>query len=291
MTTIPGEQPPTRTDKPQAISNLSVRVLTALVTLPIALYAAYVGGLLLTIVVGVVSAVGALEFYVFAQGRQMQGSALLGMPMVIGVVLAFHFQNNALWLLTLALGLAVTFILETLRHPNDLRRTLWQVATTMAGVVYIAFPASFIIVMRAIEPDGLMWLLLVFAATWGTDTFAYLGGRLFGRTKLAPVLSPKKTLEGAVVGILGGIVPCFTILALNHKVSLSTLIVISIAPLVAITGDLFESALKRFFNVKDSHIHGLNLFPGHGGVLDRVDSLLWVSTLFYGYLMLIGAGA
>lgn len=288
MTTIHGEQPPS-TEQPQ-LSNLSVRLFTAFVTLPIALFAAYQGGWPLALVVAAVATVAALEFYVFASGRQMQGSALTGIPMVLCVVLAFQLNNHSLWLAGLAVGSGLTFALETLRHPHDTPRTLWQVGSTLAGVFYIAFPASFVIPVRAIQPDshGLMWLLVIFAITWGTDTFAYLAGRMFGKTKLAPLLSPKKTVEGAVGGVIGGAIPALVILHLNQQVTPPTLLVVCIGPLVAITGDLFESALKRFFNVKDSHIHGLNIFPGHGGVLDRIDSLLWVSALFYAYLVLSG---
>jgi phosphatidate cytidylyltransferase len=208
--------------------------------------------------------------------------------MTLAVVIAFHFRENALWVAALGIGALVTLILETLRHPNDLRRSLWQVATTLAGVIYVAFPASFLVAIRAL-PDGFAWLLVMFASTWGTDTFAYFGGRVFGKTKLAPVLSPKKTVEGAIIGIIGGVIPAAVFLMLFGKLSGTTLILIGLAPLVAISGDLFESAIKRFFQVKDSHITGLNIFPGHGGVLDRVDSLIWVSTLFYAYLMLTGA--
>jgi phosphatidate cytidylyltransferase len=158
--------------------------------------------------------------------------------------------------------------------------------TTLAGVIYVAFPAS---LSSPFAPSsrirGLTWLILVFAVTWGADSFAYLGGRYFGRTKLAPALSPKKTVEGAVVGVIGGIVPAALILMVTGKLSAGTLVLIGLGPL-AIAGDLFgsvsASSRSGFARRRSEHL------SGHGGVLDRVDSLLWVTTLFYGFLALGG---
>jgi phosphatidate cytidylyltransferase len=288
MTTLPGDPSSDMGPKLQ-LSNLSVRVITSIILLPIVGAVTYIGGLPLTILIAVITGIGVLEFYVFAAGRQMQGSAIIGVPMAVVVVAAFHFQENALWIAALVIGGAATFILETVRHPHDARRSLWQMLATLAGVLYVALPASFLIAIRGL-PDGLVWLLVIFASTWGTDSFAYLGGRFFGKTKLAPLLSPKKTVEGAIIGIVGGLIPPGIILLISGKFSLTTLILIGLAPFAAILGDLFESAIKRKFEVKDSHITGLNIFPGHGGVLDRVDSLIWVATLFYLFLIILGVG-
>lgn len=284
MTTIPGEQPAQPTEK--LPSNLTQRILTSVVLLPIVLIATILGGVPFTLMAGSLACVGVAEFYLLAQKREVQGSTLIGVPVSALVMLAFHFQDNRLWIGALVAGAAITFILETIRHPNDLRRSLLQVLMTLAGVFYVAFPTGFLIGLRAL-PDGLMWILLVFALTWGTDSFAYIGGRLWGRTKLAPHISPKKTREGAVVGIFGGMVPGILILLAAGKFSLPLLILVILGPLFAILGDLVESWLKRLFDVKDSHIVGFNILPGHGGVLDRVDALILVSALCYIYLHLL----
>ena len=102
---------------------------------------------------------------------------------------------------------------------------------------------------------------MILCVTWGTDTFAYIGGRLWGKTKLAPKLSPKKTVEGAIVGAIGGITGALILLAYTHTISPGSLIFVLLAPLVAIAGDLVESALKRFFGVKNSHIDGWIFCP------------------------------
>jgi phosphatidate cytidylyltransferase len=128
--------------------------------------------------------------------------------------------------------------------------------------------------------------MLIFALTWGTDSLAYIGGRLWGKTLLAPHISPKKTREGALVGIIGGIVPGILILLASDKLTVPLVLLVAVGPFIAILGDLVESGLKRAFGVKDSHIYGLNILPGHGGVLDRVDALILVTFFCYVYLHL-----
>ncbi len=270
------------------LPNMAVRVITALVLLPVILFGSFVGGWLFTIMVMLLTAIASMEFYYMETGREAQGSALTGVPMALIINLAAMLNQAMLGVAALGIGLALTTALETARHPRRPKRTILQVLSTLGATLYIAFPMSFLIAIRNIPLTGIIWLFVIYAVTWGTDTFAYLGGRAIGRTKLAPLLSPKKTVEGAIIGIIGGIIPSLIILYASHLLSVPSLIAVCIGPFVAIMGDLFESALKRFFQVKDSRIRGLNLFPGHGGVLDRIDALLWVITLFYIFLTLTG---
>jgi phosphatidate cytidylyltransferase len=254
--------------------------------LPFVLLATVLGGLPFTILAGSLACVGVAEFYLLAQNRQVQGSTLIGVPMSALIMLAFHLQNELLGIGALVVGVVLTFTLETIRHPNDLRRSVMQVVMTLGGVLYLSIPTGFLIRLRA-EADGLVWILLIFALTWGTDTLAYIGGRLWGKTKLAPQISPKKTLEGALVGIIGGMVSGLLILVVSQKFTPALIPLLAVGPIVAILGDLVESGLKRAFGVKDSHIVGLNILPGHGGVLDRVDALILVATFSYVYLHLM----
>jgi phosphatidate cytidylyltransferase len=122
----------------------------------------------------------------------------------------------------------------------------------------------------------------------GSDTAAYFFGRWFGRTPLAPSISPKKTVEGMISGLLVGAVLAGIDLALIGRLTWATLGILAIGPILAVLGDLAESALKRRYNIKDSHLAGLDIIPGHGGVLDRVDSLLFVVPFVVGYLALTG---
>jgi phosphatidate cytidylyltransferase len=269
------------------LSNVAQRVITAAVVGPLVVIAVLIGGLAFTLVVTVFALVGLLEFYMLARDRPSQGSALVGVPTMLLVVLAFHFGQPAFSLIILALCAVVTFCLEMIRNRADVRRNFLQVGMTLAGVLYLGFPSGFLVGLRGL-PNGGLWILVILCVTWGTDTFAYVGGRLWGKTKLAPKLSPKKTVEGAIVGVIGGIVPALILLAYTDTISAGTLVFVVLGPLVAIFGDLFESALKRFFNVKDSHIDGLDLLPGHGGILDRTDALLLVATFAYFAFMLLG---
>lgn len=284
MTTLPGEQ----STQPQGklTSNLTQRIITAVIVLPFVLIAAVLGGLPFTLLAGSLACVGVAEFYLLAQKRQVQGSTLIGVPTSVVLLLAFHLQSHLLSIASVLIGAALTFALETIRHPNDLRRSLMQVIMTLGGVLYLCIPTGFLILLRA-EADGLVWILLIFALTWGTDTFAYIGGRLWGKTKLAPQISPKKTLEGALVGVIGGIGSGLLILVVSSKFIPALIPLLAVGPVFAILGDLVESGLKRAFGVKDSHIVGLNILPGHGGVLDRVDALILVATFSYIYLHLM----
>ena len=268
------------------LSNVAQRVITAAVVGPLVVIAVLAGGLAFTLVVLGFAIIGILEFYHLAHDRPSQGSALVGVPTMTLVVLAFHFGQPALALLALALGAVVTFILEMVRHSTDVRRSLIQAGMTVLGVLYLGFPSGFLVSLRG-EPNGVLWILVILCVTWGTDTFAYIGGRLWGKTKLAPKLSPKKTVEGAIVGAIGGIAGALLLLSYTHTISAASLIFVLLAPLVAIAGDLMESALKRFFGVKNSHIERLDILPGHGGILDRTDALLLVAVFAYVVLMLL----
>lgn len=148
------------------------------------------------------------------------------------------------------------------------------------GFLFIAVTVSHLVLIRE---AGTGWVMFVLVLIWTNDTFAYYGGRLFGSHKLAPMISPGKTVEGAIAGIVSGITPAFF---LNAGFSLGLggleVVFISIALGIAgIIGDLSESLVKRGAGVKDSGW----IMPGHGGLLDRIDSLLFAVPAFYYYLV------
>lgn len=272
---------------PAELSNFSQRIVTGVVLIPLALLVTYLGGWVMFGVLVAIIAIGLLEFYHMEQQRYQSGNALLGIACSAVIMIGFQGANG--WLIAGALlgGAALTFLLELMRG-HTWRQGLFRILTTLGGVVYLAMPAGCLLLIRAIPEDGLWWTYAIYLATWGNDSMAYFVGRQWGRTPLAPKLSPKKTVEGAIGGVIGGITLPLLLLLLVHLESLSALVLLAIAPFVGIWGDLFESALKRYFGLKDSGLQGLNLFPGHGGVLDRLDSLLAVTLLFFGYLLLIG---
>jgi len=270
------------------LTNFQVRVITAIILLPIVVIASLLGGIWFLLMMLPVMSVGMLEFYVMEKDTTMQGSSLTGIPIGIVITIAFFFNMTWVWQVALLVCVILTLILEMLRQPKQFRRALAQVGITLCGILYIAFPMTFLASVRNITPDGLVWVFVIYAITWGTDTFAYLSGRAFGKTKLAPLISPNKTVEGAIGGILGAWIPAFLILIVSGIFQPLLIPIILIGPFLAVGGDLFESALKRFFKIKDSYVKGFNIFPGHGGVLDRIDGLLWVATGVFLYLYIIG---
>ncbi|MDZ4763200.1 MAG: phosphatidate cytidylyltransferase [Chloroflexota bacterium] len=287
MASLPNRAP---APKKWFLTNLGQRLLTAVILLPLVLGLTLIGGWGFTGLVTTLCLIGTLEFYVLAHDRPIQGSALIGLPMALVVLLSFQWREDRLAWLALVTGAAITFGLEMLRHPSNLRRSLIQAGMTLAGVLYVAVPGGFLIGLRG-EPNGLLWVTLVFGMTWGTDTFAYIGGRLWGKHPLAPIISPKKTVEGAVVGVLGGTIPATLLLLAANAWTPALVPLIVTAPFAAILGDLMESGLKRVFNVKDSHVRGFDIFPGHGGVLDRIDGLIWVAALTYFTIIIFRIGA
>jgi len=156
------------------------------------------------------------------------------------------------------------------------------------GIVYIAVPLSYLIVLRDL-PSGGRWVMFLLTIIWLNDTCAFAAGKTIGRTKLCPEISPKKTVEGAVAGLAGGMLAGYAFnfffnpgpagglpFSVTEILGLSLLI-----GAVGIIGDLAESLLKRSANVKDSG----TIIPGHGGVLDRIDSLIFTIPLLYYYLI------
>lgn len=266
----------------QNMSNLAIRLITALIGGPLVLAVAYVGGWLFVGVVAALAAVALLEFYVLGRDRQTPGNAVVGVPTVLAMLITFQAGMDALLVVLLPVAAVTAYGVEYLRRtPPELR--LYRVLATVAGLVYVGLPSAFLIGVRAL-PDGLNWLVLVFLLTWGTDTFAYVGGRLWGKHLLAPRISPKKTVEGAVVGLTGGFICGLVWAVATGLLTPSVLPLLVLSPPAAVLGDLFESRIKRFFHAGDSHLAGFNIIPGHGGVLDRIDSLIWVVTLAFAYL-------
>ncbi|PJF22727.1 MAG: hypothetical protein CUN56_04540 [Phototrophicales bacterium] len=281
-------QAETQIDQPknQSSGNLRTRLITAVVLIPISLLGMYVGGALWLVMMTAIAIIGILEFFTLERGSEIQGSTIIGLPSLLLVLMGFYTQSNTLIFSAILLCVVATFILETARHPQKIRQSLMQVGSTLLGICYLGFPLGFLIAISHWE-SRFVWLVVIFSLTWGCDTFAYFGGRLWGKRKLAPKLSPKKTVEGAIVGSIGGFIPALLFLTLGGEFSWSAMLMLAIAPIMAILGDLFESGMKRAFNVKDSHIAGLNVIPGHGGVLDRIDSLLAVALFCYLWIVLL----
>lgn len=268
------------------LSNLKQRLLTSLVLGPLIVVSLLIGGALWALVGLVFSLIGLEEFYTVCRAKDVRAVEWAGLACGAALIGGFYTSSALLALGALACAFIIPFGAAVMQH-HTVDMALRRAQLTASGVAYVAAPLGMLIALRAGE-NGMWWLLTLFCISAGTDTFAYFGGRLWGKRKLAPTVSPGKTVEGAVIGAAGGFALALLALWAGGNWSMAAVVMLAFGPTVAILGDLFESALKRHYHVKDSHLAHLNLLPGHGGVLDRIDSALFIAV--YGYVWLIVGG-
>lgn len=265
--------------KPFRLSNMTQRIVTGLILIPIVLAFVLAGGWWYAGQIALGAVIAVLEFCRLGQSEAQRGSRVVAVGMSALVLLAFFLGSPPLVLVGLV-GVGFGAALALARWRHDWRTSLGKALMTAAAILYIGFPAGLLVAIRLL-PNGLMWTLVIFGVSAGTDSFAYFGGRLFGKTRLAPAISPTKTVEGALSGIMGGAVVGAIMLLLTGGLSPLYLAIVAAAALVAVGGDLLESSIKRAFRAKDSHLRGFDILPGHGGVLDRIDALIVVAVFCY----------
>jgi len=267
------------------VSELTRRILFAVIAAPASIAIVYIGDWALTILLSVLAALAAWELFRIAQATGSFPFDLAGIGLAALFPIAVHAQRRGVYNLSLTLIVAMVLLLFAsaiwLRGPSG--KPLSSVAITAFGVMYASL-FSYIYLLRYHDyavgaGAGTILVLLPVLLTWVTDIGAYIFGRTFGRRKLIPSISPGKTVEGAIGGLGTAVVIClvyvrfvlmpYAQLGLTIQGAVLFAIVVSVA---AQTGDLAESLLKREARVKDSS----NIIPGHGGVLDRFDSLLFV---------------
>ena len=265
---------------------LAQRLITAAAGIPIIITVVVIGGEIYTGVAALILVLAAVEFVAALEPlidpalprRRVWRPRLHALPAVIGVVIIVLESDNAEldnWTgaVVVAFGLAFAVMLMP-----DAQTALRSWLVTIAAVAYIGILGSYLVLLRDLDSDG-YWLLLAVLGTWATDTFAYATGKLIGRHKMAPRISPGKTWEGTIGGLVGGFA---AVVALNWPLDLSmtygeAALIGALLPAAAIIADLGESMIKRGAGVKDTS----DLVPGHGGFLDRLDSLLFTVPLVY----------
>ncbi len=272
------------------------RTITAAVGIPIILALILIGDEVYTAAVAAILALAALEFFTATDPEnalpahprlrptiralhQQRPSAFLGAAIVALTPVAVDTGFDE-WTGALALAVAGTFLFLIIRADpeNGLRDWLWVIG----GVAYVGFLGSHLVLVRDLDSDG-DWAILAVFSTFAADTSAYFAGRAFGRVRITPQISPGKTLEGTLAGLGGGFA---AVLALNWITGLEVeaIEIVPLAvllPVVAMIGDLAESLIKRGGGVKDAG----DLVPGHGGFLDRLDSILFTAPLVYYYVI------
>lgn len=261
---------------------LSRRLLTAVVGVPVAVGGIWVGDWVLAVLVGVVVAFAMWEFYSLMDRAGYIPSREAGMAAGLAFVGLAHFGEHR-WMPALLAALMLYALSVQLGERRG--RAMPNAAGTVLGALYVGYFAAHLILLRRL-PDGLALTLLVLAAVWVGDAAAYFVGRTVGRRKLLAEVSPRKTVEGAVGGLLAAAVGA---LAVGWAAGLPPEVAVLgglVCGLASQAGDLWESAIKREAGVKDSG----NSLPGHGGFLDRFDGLLFAGVVGY-YVFGLWTGA
>jgi phosphatidate cytidylyltransferase len=250
------------------------RLITAAIAIPLALLVTiFAPDWLFALIAGVVSALMLHEYLSMTatSGRHRPGHWFL----IPGALVTTSFIGGSSWVVA-SLLLATLCLTTSAVFVADTASAVGRVSSGLSGVVYCSFLLGFVVLLSR---DS---LLMLFSVIWAGDTAAYYGGRAFGRHPLAPRVSPKKTVEGAVAGMVGSVVVGTVVGWWRLGEPWLNLAGISAVTAVAgQVGDLAESALKRGAGIKDSS----SILPGHGGILDRLDSLLFAAPVFYWLFM------
>ena len=272
---------------------MKTRILTAVVALPILIasivlpsYVPETVWLFVAIAIFAIAA-GLFEFFSLTKKLELKADAAIAYLGATALTVAFIFDAPAtdpnLLMMTLAGFIIVVLITQTFRFQKDFSKMLGGAGVTILGVLYLAFLGGFLIAMRVgFEGQTFLSTHLLgyfFLVLMGSDTGAYFVGRAFGKHKLAPGISPGKTVEGLIGGLIaaaafGALATFWFFRELPYYFSIPLAVAMAA---VGVLGDLAESAMKRGSKTKDA----ANILPGHGGLLDRLDSLLLNAPILY----------
>lgn len=266
-------------------SGLGARLLVTAIFVPCLWVITKRGDAHFLVVVSLMVVSGLYEFYRLLEHKGFEPAKLVGMGCGVAITGYAYFRTGIYGNFLLAAALVLLMTVELTRRSVE--QAVIHISTTIFGVLYVGWLGSHLILLRELPrlagldyALGADFVYLVVFMTWSCDSGAYLVGRAFGRTPLFPSVSPKKSREGAV----GGVAFALTAAYLSHLTFASdfldlqaALLLGLLAALAGMTGDLVESLMKRDMEVKDS----ASLLPGHGGALDRFDSLFFAAPLLY----------
>jgi phosphatidate cytidylyltransferase len=267
---------------------LRSRILVVVILLPIGLAIITVGGWVFAAFVALILGIAGWEYARLFRVRDVLPAVPLVIAAAASLPLARMFNgfDSAPWAISLVILVGMAYHLVDFERGRDQAAT--DFSATVTGALYLGWLGAYLVSLRNL-PQGTWWLLLVLPSVWLADSGAYFIGRAFGRRKLSPRLSPKKTWEGYLGGILIGIFGTSGLVYLwqlwaGPEFSITPLqgallgLLLGIFPTL---GDLGESMIKRQAGMKDSS----NLLPGHGGVFDRIDSWLWAGVIGYYFIV------
>ena len=263
------------------MTNALSRLLVAVAGIPLVLGLVYLGGWWVFGLAAVAATIALHEFWLLARPLSPLAPAgyVGGLLALVGAEL-----GGVTWMVGGVLTtLALAFLLKGISGARQTPTA--SISATLMGAVWIGFGLAFVILLRHSPDHGRLAAITLMVAVWGGDTFAYAGGRLLGRHKLAPMTSPGKTWEGFIFGTIATIFIVFVALYKQHYLTVTQSIVLgAVLAIASPLGDLFESLLKRDMKVKDTG----RLLGGHGGVLDRTDALLFAAPAAYFCILAFG---
>ncbi len=265
-------------------SSLAGRLLAAAIFLPCFFIIAHRGGIYYLILVDLIIMFGLFEFYKMMEAKGLRPYKWIGLLSGAALPWYLFFRQGIYANVLLTLTFIAVMIAELLRR--DKGHAVYHISVTIFGVLYVAWLGSHLMLLRELPiiagldySFGYTFVIIVFALTWSYDTGAYTFGRLFGRHKLFPAISPGKTVEGAIGGTFLSIAGILIVRqVMDTRLGIVEAVVLAVAAsIIGQLGDLVESMIKRDAKIKDS----ASSIPGHGGILDRFDSLLFTAPLIY----------
>ena len=280
------------------VSSLAQRWLTALIAMPVVLVFVWFGGWWACLATAVVVVVCCLEFHTMLLHIGQRPLIWISLGLSLLFLVSAMLPQQRLLILEIGIGASILLSFPIFFWRKKMEGTLVDWALTLVIAFYIGWPMSLLLLLRGFEPAvihlasgdwlylprGVWWLVTIFAGVWLFDAAAFFSGRYFGRHKLAPLISPAKTWEGVIGGLIACVIACLvtTMVPLGVPWYLSILLAVLIGG-AATLGDLSESLIKRQTHVKDSG----QIMPGHGGMLDRMDSILFAIIVVYIFAQLI----
>lgn len=252
------------------MKDLSKRVFSGLIGFFLLLFIVYKGGMLLNFSIYIVAIIGIRELYKAFEKINITPNYIIGYLGSTGLFFAFIYNQS---LLNLVLTLSIIICLSVIVFAKDI--SIKDITATLLGILYIPFLLFHIIYLVDTK-----YIWFIFIISFGTDTFAYITGNLIGKRKLSPKVSPNKTIEGSIGGVVGAIILLLIYANISEIGDTLNIIIISlIGSIVSQIGDLTASKIKRQAGIKD---YGF-IMPGHGGILDRFDSIIFAAPVVYYY--------
>ena len=248
------------------------RLISGIVLVVLAILLVTKGGVLLYCVTAAISLIGMFELY-RVMGIEKKAPGIAGYLACLGYYGLVWFEGQHYVTLLAIAALMVLMSIYVFTFP---KYGTEQITVAFFGIFYLGIMLSYLYQVRAMA-DGKYLVWLIFLSSWGCDTCAYCAGMLLGKHRLAPVLSPKKSVEGAVGGVVGAILLGIIYAAATKGGMVEYAIICGVGALISMVGDLAASAIKRNQGIKD---YG-KLIPGHGGILDRFDSVIFTAPVIY----------